>query len=184
MDDNEIIALYFERSENAIKESRRKYGRLCRAAAMRILGSREDAEETENDTYLRAWNAIPPTRPVSLGAYLAAVCRRLAIDRLRANKSRRRGAGQYTQALEELDDLASNAPDPADLAELKDLLERFLQGLEPGTRALFLQRYWWFMSVKEIARGSGMSESAVKMRLARARNALRQQLEGDETNER
>ena len=122
MDDAEIIRLFFARSENAIKESRLKYGALCRSLAMRVLGSREDAEETENDTYLRAWNTIPPTSPSSLGAYLAAVCRRLSIDRLRAAKSKKRGGGTYETSLAELDDtVADVSADFADAAALSDL---------------------------------------------------------------
>ncbi len=179
MDDKDIIELYILRSERAIKESRTKYGRLCRACAMRILGSREDAEETENDTYLRAWNTIPPTEPVSLGAYLAAVCRRLSIDRLRKEKSKKRGCGQFILSLQELDDAVSDLPDPADAAALRDTVRRFVSSLPEDTRDIFLKRYWWFCSIKDIAQQRGMSESAVKMQLARARNKLREQLEGD-----
>ncbi len=179
MEDKEILELYFQRNERAVKESALKYGRLCRSAAMRILGRKEDAEEAENDTYLHAWNAIPPAEPTHLGAYLAALCRRLSIDRLRYEKRLKRGAGQYVEALEELDSVSSGAPDPAEEAELKDLLERFLARLPDETRAIFLQRYWWFLSVKEIARMHSMSESAVKMQLSRARQQLRRDLEGE-----
>lgn len=179
MEDREIVALYFQRSERAVKESRLKYGRLCRGVAMRVLGSREDAEEAENDTYLRAWNSIPPESPVHLGAYLAAVCRRLSIDRLRAEKRLKRGAGQYVQTLSELDEAVASVPDPADAAALKDLLERFLSSLSPEAREIFLKRYWWFLSVKEIALQCGMRESAVKMQLFRTREKLREYLEGE-----
>ena len=180
MDDAEIIRLFFARSENAIKESRLKYGALCRSLAMRVLGSREDAEETENDTYLRAWNTIPPTSPSSLGAYLAAVCRRLSIDRLRAAKSKKRGGGTYETSLAELDDtVADVSADFADAAALSDALNRFLDTLSPAARVVFMRRYWWCMPVKEIAASMGMKESAVKMSLARTREKLRDYLEGE-----
>ena len=179
MEDKDIIELYILRNERALKESGKKYGRLCRGVAMRILGNKEDAEETENDTYLRAWNTIPPAEPQSLGAYLAAICRRLSIDRLRTQKRAKRGAGKYTASLDELDAAVSDLPDPADAAALKDAIKRFLAALPEENRSIFLQRYWWFLSVKEIAREQGMSESAVKMQLARTRNKLREYLEGD-----
>ena len=178
MDDQSIIRLYFARSENAIKESKKKYGALCRGLAMRITGSREDAEETENDTYLRAWDTIPPAEPDSLGAYLAAVCRRLAIDRLRAAKRRKRGGGAYETSLAELDEtVADVAADPADEAALRDLLTRFLAALPEQPRTVFMQRYFWCRTVKEIAADTGLGESAVKMTLARAREKLKKDME-------
>lgn len=174
MDDQSILALFNARSETAIAESQKKYGALCRGVAMRILGSREDAEEAENDAYLRAWNAIPPAAPASLGAYLAAVCRRVAIDRLRGRKRIKRGAGEYERALEELDGAADPAaPDPADVTELKDALERFLAALDTEQRQIFLLRYFWFCGIKEICRQTGKSESAVKMTLSRTRSRLK-----------
>lgn len=179
MEDKDIIELYILRDERAVKESGKKYGRLCQGVAMRILGNREDARETENDTYLRAWNTIPPTEPKSLGAYLAAICRRLSIDRLRSEKRKKRGAGEYTASLDELDAAVSDLPDPADAAALKDALKRFLAALPEESRDIFLKRYWWFLSVKEIARRYDMSESAVKMQLARMRNKLRDDLKGE-----
>ena len=178
MEDADIIRLYFERSENAISESQKKYGALCRGLAMRITGNREDAEETENDTYLRAWDTIPPARPESLGAYLAAVCRRLAIDRLRHSKRKKRGGSAYDASLEELDGaVADCSADPADEAALRDTLTRFLTALSDQSRTVFMQRYFWCMTVKEIAADTGMRESAVKMTLARAREKLRIYLE-------
>ena len=179
MDDSQIVALYFARDQRAVKESRSKYGRLCRSVAMRVLGNREDAEEAENDTYLRAWDSIPPAEPKHLGAYLAAVCRRLSIDRLRAGARQKRGAGQYISSLDELDHAVADLNDPADEAALKDALERFLGTLKPDARDLFLKRYWWFLSIRDIARQTGKSESAVKTALARTREQLRAYLEGD-----
>ena len=174
MTDSEIIRLFFARSEKAIHACRAQYGRLCRCVAMHILGRREDAEETENDTYLRAWNAIPPEEPAHLGAYLAAVCRRLSIDRLRADNSRKRGGGEYRLCADELEGtLAELADGPAETAELKDLIERFLDTLPADQRRIFLLRYWWTFSIKEVAREVSCGESAVKMSLSRSKAKLR-----------
>ena len=175
MNDSEIIRLFFARDERAVAECRKRYGGLCRSVATHILGSKEDAEEAENDAYLRAWNAIPPECPARLGAYLAAVCRRLAIDRLRAEKSRKRGAGEYILALDELTETLADLSDgPAEQTELRDGIERFLDTLPQQQRRIFLLRYWWALSVKEIARETGAGESAVKQSLARARAKLRE----------
>ena len=180
MEDAEIVRLFFARSEQALRESKTKYGAACRRLAMRVLGSREDAEETENDTYLRAWNTIPPAEPQFLGAYLASVCRRLSIDRLRAAKRQKRGGGVYVESLAELDDtVADCSADFADAAALTDALNRFLETLPPETRTVFLRRYWWCLTVKEIAEAGGMSQSAVKMSLSRTRQKLRAYLEGE-----
>lgn len=178
MTDNEIIRLFFARSEKAIRACRLQYGRLCRSVAMHVLGRREDAEEAENDTYLRAWNAIPPEEPAHLGAYLAAVCRRLSINRLRADKSRKRGGGGYRLSVEELDGTLADLSDgPAQTAEWKDLIERFLDTLSADQRRIFLLRYWWALTVKEVARETSCGESAVKMSLSRSRAKLREFLE-------
>lgn len=178
MTDSEIIRLFFARSEKAIRACKTQYGRLCRSVAMHILGRREDAEEAESDTYLKAWNAIPPEEPARLGAYLAAVCRRLSIDRLRADKSRKRGGGDYRLSVEELDGtLADLSEGPAETAEWKDLIERFLDTLSADQRRIFLLRYWWTLSVKEVARETSCGESAVKMSLSRSRAKLREFLE-------
>ena len=178
MDDAGIVSLFLARSENAIKESQKKYGRLCRGLAMRVLGNRQDAEETENDTFLRAWNTIPPAEPDSLGAYLAVICRRLAIDRLRHSKRKKRGDNAYEASLEELDlAVADLSADPADEAALRDMMTRFLAALSDQSRTVFMQRYFWCMTVKEIAADTGLGESAVKMTLARAREKLKKELE-------
>ena len=178
MTDSEIIRLFFARNEKAIRACKAQYGRLCRSVAMHILGRREDAEEAESDTYLRAWNAIPPEEPAHLGAYLAAVCRRLSIDRLRADKSRKRGGGEYLLCVEELSGTLVDLSDgPAESAEWKDVIERFLDSLPEETRRIFLLRYWWGLSIKEVTRETFFSESAVKMLLARSRGKLREFLE-------
>lgn len=179
MQDNEIIELFWQRSEEALRETEQKYGRYCLTIAMGILGDREDAEEVVNDVLLKTWNNIPPQRPEYLRAYLAAVSRSVAIDRLRAENRQKRGAGEYTVALEEL---AECLPDPDserdlhDLLTLTDTLNRFLHGQDEKTRIVFLQRYWYFRGIAEIAKEFSMGESAVKMLLLRTRKKLRSAL--------
>ena len=179
MEDREIVALYWDRSEAAIAESRSRYGGYCRYIARQILGSEDDAEETENDVYLAAWNAIPPAKPENLGAYLGMLCRRKAIDRRRTRTREKRGGGQYEAALDELlgclpEESGEGMPDRV---ALKDALERFLRDQPRQSRTLFMRRYWWASPVSEIARDFAMKESAVKMQLLRTREKLRVFLE-------
>ena len=170
MDDKEIIALYFARSEEAIGESEKKYGAYCRTIAGNILPIREDVEECVSDTWLRAWGAIPPNRPERLGAFLGRITRNLALDRLRSNK------GAVREELSECLTLGDPTAGMVDRVVLTAALDRFLAGLPQKKRKLFLRRYWYFSTVEELARDFGMSESGVKMTLLRLRRELRAQL--------
>lgn len=170
MDDKEIIALYFARSEEAIGESEKKYGAYCRTIAGNILSNRADAEECVSDTWLRAWGAIPPNRPERLGAFLGRITRNLALDRLRSNK------GTVREELSECLTLGDPTAGMVDRVVLTAALDRFLAGLPQKKRKLFLRRYWYFSTVEELARDFGMSESGVKMTLLRLRRELRAQL--------
>ncbi|MCR5041399.1 MAG: RNA polymerase sigma factor [Clostridia bacterium] len=176
MEDSEILRLFNARDEAAISESRRKFGPLIRALALRLLRSEEDAEETENDTYLKIWNAVPPAQPSPLAPYFSAVCRRTALDRLRAGKRAKRGGGAYEESLSELEEAIPDGDDGrsyADAISLRDALNEFLASLPPDTRTVFMRRYWWFCSVREIALSLGMTEGAVKMSLSRTRAKLK-----------
>ena len=170
MDDKQIIALYFARSEVAIGESEKKYGAYCRTIAGNILPIRADAEECVSDTWLRAWGAIPPNRPERLGAFLGRITRNLALDRLRSNK------GAVREELSECLTLGDPTAGMVDRVVLTAALDRFLAGLPQKKRKLFLRRYWYFSTVEELARDFGMSESGVKMTLLRLRRELRAQL--------
>ena len=170
MDDKEIIALYFARSEEAIGESEKKYGAYCRTIAGNILPDRADAEECVSDTWLRAWGAIPPNRPERLGAFLGRITRNLALDRLRSNK------GAVREELSECLTLGDPTAGMVDRVVLTAALDRFLAGLPSRKRKMFLRRYWYFSTVEELARDFGMSESGVKMTLLRLRRELRAQL--------
>ena len=178
MEDRQIIELYFDRNEQAIAETQKKYGAYCHTVAIGILTSREDAEECVNDTYLHAWNAIPPQRPQFLSAFLAKITRNLAISRYRSTHREKRGAGQLPLALEELQNClpASTGGDPAEDLALREALNDFLRNLPEPSRGIFLRRYWFVRSVAEIAAEMGMKESRVKMILLRTREKLREHL--------
>ena len=180
MDDKQILDLYWARSENAIQETADKYGRYCHFIAFHILNYVEDSEECVNDTYLRAWKTIPPKRPERLSVFLGKLTRNLSLDRYRRNTAAKRGFGQVALALEELKQCvpAPNSVEQViDNLTLQEILNRFLGALPAKTRKIFMRRYWYFCSVKEIAEDLNVSESRVKMTLMRARKELRTLLE-------
>lgn len=180
MDEQQIIALYWARSERAIDETARKYGSFCFSIAYNILADHSDSEECVNDTYLRTWNAIPPRRPSKLSAFLGKITRNLALKRWEANHAQKRGGGQVVLALEELGECI---PDPdtverqVDDRLLTEKLNAFLSQLSEESRKIFLRRYWQLCTVKEIAAMDGVNESKVKMSLMRTRGKLRRFLE-------
>lgn len=177
MDDAAIIELYWARSERAIERTQEKYGARCRATAWNILRSHADSEECVNDTWLRAWDAMPPEWPEKLGAFLGRITRNLALDRLKKRESQKRGGGRFELALSELAECLPSGGDPADELALRELLDRFLASLSEDARVIFLRRYWYMLSVEEIARGLGASRSKVKSSLMRSREKLRAMLE-------
>ncbi|MBE6901574.1 MAG: RNA polymerase sigma factor [Ruminococcaceae bacterium] len=177
MDDNEIIGLYFQRSEAAIAESSRKYSGYCGAIARNILHSAEDAEECVNDTWAKAWDSIPPSRPGRLSVFLGKITRGLAIDRYRRSGAQKRGSGEVALCLDELAECVSDCSSIAEDYILKDALERFLRGLKADSAELFILRYWYMQPIKDIARSHSMSEAALKMKLHRIRAALKEFLE-------
>ena len=178
-DDQKIIELYCNRSENAIAETAAKYGRYCNAIAYGILGSREDAQECVSDAYLTAWNAIPPRRPADLGTYLGKITRNLSIDRLRTRSREKRGGGEAPLALEELEEVVAGSDSPENEAVRKELtaaLNRFLAGLTQQGRYVFVRRYWYLDSLGDIAEKTGFSGSKVASMLYRLRGRLKKQL--------
>lgn len=179
MDDNGIIELYWARSERAITETDTKYGRLCRGVAMNILGTQEDSEECVSDTWMRAWESIPPQRPAHLGAFLCRITRNLSLNLLKRASAKKRGGGQLELALEELGECAApggSAERTVEDRELTELLNGFLAGLGSTERKIFIRRYWYLSPIREIAAEYGLGESRVKMSLMRTRNRLRQRL--------
>lgn len=177
MDDRAIVDLYLERSENAISETDKKYGRYCRRIAENILHSPESAEECVNDAYMSAWGSIPPARPSRLRAYLARLTRNGALNRYTRERAQKRNAG-IEAVLDEIDELvASPEGDPVDTIALRDGLNEFLASLPRRTRMIFVKRYWYLTSIKDIACEMDASESSVKVSLHRTRGELKEFLE-------
>ena len=175
--DEAIVSLYFDRSEEAIAESDRKYGKTCHTIAYNILHSDEDAEECVSDTWLRAWNAIPPEKPARLGAWLSTVTRRLALTRYEKRTAAKRYGGMET-SLEELSEcVAAGSLTLADEVALSGAINSFLASLPTRARMIFMRKYWYMDSVADIAKAMGMGESAVKVSLHRTREKFRKHLE-------
>ena len=179
MNDKNIVDLYFNRDEEAITQTDKKYGRYCYSIAYNILMSREDAEESVSDTYMTAWKAIPPRRPSVLATFLGKITRNLAIDRWRERVATKRGGGEVTLALEELEDCVAGRQNVEMEYERKELIRayvKFLDALPVAERRVFLLRYWYVDSVEAIAEKFGFSQSKVKTMLYRTRAKLRKQL--------
>ena len=180
MEDEQIIDLYFQRSEDAISETASKYGSYCYSIAYNILTNPEDAEESVSDTYLSAWNSIPPRHPPALAAFLGKITRNISIDRWRKYRAFKRGEGQIELALEELSECVSGAESAEDAAIRREVLaslNRFLATLKDTERSVFLCRYWYLDSTEEIAEKSGFTVSKVKSMLYRIRKRLYAQLQ-------
>lgn len=181
MNDANIIALYFQRDENAIRETQRAYGGKLYGVAQRIVECREDAEECVSDTYLKAWNAIPPQKPSYFYAFLAKICRHLAFGKLDWKQAAKR-SGDVVALTEELE---ACIPDKSREGQQErkaviQALNAFLDGLPRESRLLFLRRYWYGDSIREIAARYGYSESKVKTQLFRTREKLRDYLQKEE----
>ena len=180
VEDKQIIDLYWARAETAISETAKKYGRYCHSIAFNILRSHEDSEECVNDTFFNAWKAMPPQRPNKLSAFLGTITRNLSLDKWEQYNAEKRGLGQVPFALEELHDCIpalENADQIADDLTLTEILNQFLNTLPKDRRKIFIRRYWYMNTIKEIAEGYSTSESKVKMSLLRSRNELKQLLE-------
>ena len=180
MEDHEIVALYWDRKEEAIAETDRKYGAYCSNVAYGILRSREDSAECVSDTWLRAWNTMPPQRPRKLGAYLTKIVRNLSLDRYRRHHALRRGGGQLTAVYEELEEVIPTAPAGESLADslaIRDSLERYLEQLELRQRQVFLLRYWYAHTPSEIGSQLGMTRQQVNSMLFGLRKRLKAHLE-------
>lgn len=179
MEDEKIIALFFQRSEEAIGHLAKKYGAVCHSLSHQILGDRRDAEECVNDGYLGVWNTVPPQRPDPLVTYLCRIVRNLSIKRYHANRAAKRN-GRYDLALEELEDCIPGAGGPEEALEARELadhLDRFLAGLSVRDRVLFLRRYWFGDTLCQAGEKVGITEKNASVRLTRLRKKLRNYLE-------
>lgn len=179
MEDQGIIRLYVQRSQQAIIETKHKYGAYCRVIARNILQSRPDIEECENDTYLAAWNAIPPNMPGKLSVFLGRITRNIALDRHGYNSAKKRSR-EFEVILTELEGCLA-APDTVETAfeagETAELINQFLYSLDEQGRNLFIGRYWYAYSIKDLSGKFQMSSSKVKSTLFRVRHKLRVHLE-------
>lgn len=175
MEDARIVQLYWDRNEQAIPATAEKYGSYCTSIARNILSSREDAEECVNDTYLSAWNAMPPHRPDILSAFLGKLTRNLSFNRYKHNRADKRGGGELPLVLEELSELVSGRDDveqELDSRELIKAIDTFLDTQSAEKRSLFIGRYWYSDSISQLAARYGMKEGAVSMSLSRLRFQL------------
>ncbi len=182
MEDEQIVALYWDRSEAAIAETEEKYDRYLTKIAYNILANHEDSRESVNDTYLAAWNSMPTHRPSVLSAYLAKLTRRISIDRFRYRSREKRKNSEYALSLEELGDCVSGGNTTEEILNVKlltDAIGVFLRLQSEESRTVFLGRYYFLDSVREIARYCGMTESKVKSLLYRTRLGLKEYLEGE-----
>lgn len=178
MEDHEIVELYWSRDERAIGETASKYGSYCGSIAMNILSSAEDTEECLNDTWLRTWNSIPPTRPSVLRVFVGKIARNLALDRYKARNAEKRAGGEFAMSLDELDECVG-AEDSLESERIGESISRFLRTQSREARSVFVCRYFYCDSVSDIARRFGLSESKVKSMLFRTRSKLKIHLEGE-----
>lgn len=179
MEDDQIIELYFQRKQQGLAETEQKYKNYLQAVAYRILGSREDAEECVNDTLHYAWNRIPPERPTVFRMFLAKFTRNQAINRFKAAHAAKRGGGEAALALEELEECIAGTDDPERSAlseELSKSIREFVRALPEREGDIFLRRYFFTESVKEIAEKYGISGNNVSVVLNRTRKKLREHL--------
>ena len=180
MEDTKIIDLYWARSQQAIAESERKYGAYCHTIARRILDREEDAEECVNDTWLHAWNAMPPQRPSLLSAFFGKLTRNLSLDRWRRLRAAKRGGSRVELALHELEDCLPDRRRPDEALEEADtavLTSAFLRRQREEDRKLFVRRYFYLEPLAELGARFGLTQGQVKSRLHRMRKRLREELE-------
>lgn len=183
MEDSRIVDLYWQRDEGAISATAEKYGKYCNHIAYNILYSSEDAEECVNDTWLRAWNAIPPQRPAQLSTYLGKITRNLALNRYKSANAQKRGGGQTDAALAELEECLSGRSQVEDFIDesvLTETINEFLRQLPKLNRVIFVKRYWYMTPVKEIAAELSLRENRVATMLFRMRKDLKACLEKED----
>ena len=176
MKDAEIVDLYWQRSDQAISETDRKYGKYCHTIAYNICANNEDAEECVNDTWFRAWNLMPDKRPSVLSTFLGYITRNFALDRFKAKSAQKRGGGETVLALDELKDCIPsgiNIEQYYEARELETAINYFVGKLPDIERKMFISRYWFLASIEEISKRAGCSRSKAKTTLHRVRNKLR-----------
>ncbi len=180
MRDTEIIELYFSRNEIAITETAKTYGKYCNTIAYNILHNIEDAKECVNDTYLGAWNSIPPHRPRQLATFLGKITRNISLNLYKHYNTQKRGQGQTELALSELNDCIpanNNVEQMVEMSELEQIIDKFLKAQPEQKRNIFIRRYWYLYSIAEISKVYNLSQSKITSILFRMRNELKTHLE-------
>ena len=179
MDDNKIVELYWNRDETAISETKNKYSNYCFTIANNILHNQEDSEEALNDTWLAAWNAMPPHHPLILSTFLGKITRNLSLNKWRMLSAEKRGGGIVAVSIDELEECIPDERNVRESLEAEIIAESindFLADLKESERKAFVCRYWYFDSIEEIAKRFGFSQSKVKMMLKRTRDKLKDYL--------
>jgi RNA polymerase sigma-70 factor (ECF subfamily) len=182
MDDTMILELYQSRSESAIAETARKYGSYCLAIATNILKDRRDAEECVNDTYYKVWEAVPPQQPAVFSSFIGRITRNTSLDKYKARSRKKRAGNEFTLLLSELEDCipsGSRVEDEVDEMLTAACIDNFLSGIDKESRVIFMRRYFYADSVKQVAERLAMSESKIKSNLFRTRNKLKAHLESE-----
>lgn len=182
MEDIEIIELFNSRNQKAISKTAEKYGKYCYNISYNILANSEDSEECVNDTYMKVWQSVPPDYPRVFSAYLGRITRNLSLDKYRRQRTEKRGGSTVNIIFDELENCLPAKNNTTDEVELTELINSFLKTLPEDKRRIFVRRYWYFSSVKEIAEFYGISESKVKMTLSRTREKFRRFLEKSEVS--
>ena len=180
MEDEKIIDLYFERNESAISETAEKYGNYLYKIAFNILSDNEDSEERVNDTYMSAWNTIPPEKPNVFSAFLSKITRYISLNRYRAGKAEKRGGGEIDTAFEEIEECVpdkSNIYDEIETKELAEIISDYLKKLPETERKIFVCRYYYLDSLSDISKQFGFSKSKVASMLHRTRKKILSHLE-------
>ena len=179
MTDEAIVRLYWNRDEEAIAETSQKYGKYCFSIAYNILYNKEDSDECVNDTYNKAWNSIPPSRPTLLSAFLGKIVRNISLNRYKENTTLKRGGHQMPLILDELSEIASERPGPEEEVlntELIKAINDFLYALPKDKRVMFIRRYWYADDIGAIANRMGINENSISVMIRRIRIRLREHL--------
>lgn len=180
MEDEKIIGLYFKRDESAISETANKYGNYLYKIAFNVLSDNEDSEESVNDTYLSAWNTIPPEKPKIFSAFLSKITRYISLNKHRAKKAEKRGGGEIDAAFEEIEECVpdkNNIYDEIETKELAKIISNYLKKLPKIERKIFVCRYYYLDSLSDISKQFGFSESKVASMLHRTRKKILSHLE-------
>lgn len=175
LSDDEIITLFFERNEKALSAVSRKYENYCGAVVHSIIKNPQDAEECLNDTWLKTWESIPPARPKNLGGFLAKIAKNISLNRYEHSHAKKRGGGELPLVLDELSECVADKNDVEKTFEQKlltDAVNDFLRTLPRDKRDVFVLRYWYCLSVAEIAEKTGLSRGGVSVSLTRSRRKL------------